>query len=518
LKKAYDTLDRERTIEILRAYGVGPNICHIIEQTWEMDQMIPKQAGCYGTGFTTSRGVRQGDIMSPSVFNIVVDAVINYCEAEFKKLHSNKEIPKIIFYADDGVISGSDPILIQSMLDIYTDAFLRVGLKMNVAKTKSMMMVGRKCNEKTSRPVEQQEMTSKEFQTMKVCCDKCKSTVGRNYLKRHQETQKCKFENAKIQNDTTEILVEHADVHNDITENDISIDMNICHEISVNGTNETICPVSECTYHTNTSYKMRQHFRSRHVHDTIVITEDGPDPLPKCPKCGIFQKNIGENHQQSSTCKQYALRLNAKNTQEQNATLVENTTFTVFGETIENVHEFKYLGRIITDTDDDKPTVTHNLNKAGKAWGQIYRLLSHEKKRNLKAVVSVYRAIIQAILLYGSETWVLKGSNTLHRLEIFHRRCARFLTGQYIHPQENGEWIYPHTEDVFKQTGLESIESYIEKRRVQVAKHLSPESKAMIDVANSVDIEINMEKVCWWNPTNPDCEQQTYNFNSLVAL
>jgi Reverse transcriptase (RNA-dependent DNA polymerase) len=82
LKKAYDTLDRLRTLEILRAYGVGPNICHFIEQTWEMDQMIPKQAGCFGTAFTTSRGVRQGDIMSPTVFNIVVDAIINYSDAQ----------------------------------------------------------------------------------------------------------------------------------------------------------------------------------------------------------------------------------------------------------------------------------------------------------------------------------------------------------------------------------------------------------------------------------------------------
>ena len=74
LTKAYDTLDRPRTLEILKAYGVGPNIINIIEQTWEMDCMIPKQSGCYGKEINTSRGVRQGDIISPTVFNIVVDA------------------------------------------------------------------------------------------------------------------------------------------------------------------------------------------------------------------------------------------------------------------------------------------------------------------------------------------------------------------------------------------------------------------------------------------------------------
>ena len=36
---------------------------------------------------------------------------------------------------------------------------------------------------------------------------------------------------------------------------------------------------------------------------------------------------------------------------------------------------------------------------------------------------------------------------------------------------------------------------YVENRRVQVAKHLSPESKAITNIANSFEIEINMEKV-----------------------
>ena len=136
LTKAYDTLDRPRTVEILKAYGVGPNIIHIITQTWEMDRMIPKQAGCYGKEFETSRGVRQGDIMSPTVFNIVVDAVIKYCEAMFHVKHPDKEMPKIIFYADDGVISGRDALLVQSMLDIYSDAFQRVGLHTHECREK----------------------------------------------------------------------------------------------------------------------------------------------------------------------------------------------------------------------------------------------------------------------------------------------------------------------------------------------------------------------------------------------
>ena len=398
-------LDRPRTLEILKAYGVGPNICHIIEQTWKMDQMVPKQAGCFGNAFNTSRGVRQGDIISPTVFNIVTDAVVNFCEATFKTAHPNKEVPKIIFYADDGVISGDDASLVQYMLDIYTDAFLRVGLKMNVEKTKAMTMTGSQYQKRTARPEEFKELPSKEFQNMKICCEKCKSIIVRQNMKKHQDTRTCISKSKEIQDEQ--------------------------------------------------------------------IAEVTPDDQ-------------------------------APTIQEDSVTVELGTTFTVFGELIETVKEFKYLGRIVTDTDDDKATVVLNLNKAGKAWGQLHCLLSHEKKRNFRTAVYIYRSMIESVLLYGSETWVLKGSTTLHRLEIFHRRCARFLTGQFIHPQENGEWVYPHTEFVFKKAGLESIQSYFEKRRVHVANYFTPESKAITEIANSLNIKLNLEKVSWWKPTNPD--------------
>ena len=47
LKKAYDTLDRRRALLILEGYGVGENIRRILEGVWDMDTMVPKQAGFF---------------------------------------------------------------------------------------------------------------------------------------------------------------------------------------------------------------------------------------------------------------------------------------------------------------------------------------------------------------------------------------------------------------------------------------------------------------------------------------
>jgi hypothetical protein len=51
LSKAYDTLDRQRTLEILEGYCVGANLRWILSTIWESDTMVPKQSGYYGKPF-----------------------------------------------------------------------------------------------------------------------------------------------------------------------------------------------------------------------------------------------------------------------------------------------------------------------------------------------------------------------------------------------------------------------------------------------------------------------------------
>jgi Reverse transcriptase (RNA-dependent DNA polymerase) len=83
LKKADDALDRDRTINILEGYGTDPNILCLIKNVWMMDTVLQKQARFYGKSFNVSWGVRQGDIISPTIFNVVADTVIRDCKRTF---------------------------------------------------------------------------------------------------------------------------------------------------------------------------------------------------------------------------------------------------------------------------------------------------------------------------------------------------------------------------------------------------------------------------------------------------
>jgi hypothetical protein len=46
---------------------------------------------------------------------------------------------------------------------------------------------------------------------------------------------------------------------------------------------------------------------------------------------------------------------------------------------IKTVSQFKYLGRVLDDTDSDLPAVEQNLLKARKRWGMIGRILKKRK-------------------------------------------------------------------------------------------------------------------------------------------
>ena len=49
--------------------------------------------------------------------------------------------------------------------------------------------------------------------------------------------------------------------------------------------------------------------------------------------------------------------------------------FEVYGEQLQTVSQFKYLGRILTEGGDDWPAVAGNLVKARKSWGILQGIL-----------------------------------------------------------------------------------------------------------------------------------------------
>jgi Reverse transcriptase (RNA-dependent DNA polymerase) len=176
LKKAYDTIDRSRIINLLEQYGVGPNMLQIIKNIWDNNTIIPKQNQYFGQAFQSERGVRQGDIISPTLFHIMLDAVLKNYEINARM----DNITKVQFYADDGLIASPDHTITQHTLDALLHSFAKFGLHFNTTKTESMVMIGSKPAHRISdtaynRMITKTGLTSREKKTKS---DMCKLRIG----------------------------------------------------------------------------------------------------------------------------------------------------------------------------------------------------------------------------------------------------------------------------------------------------------------------------------------------------
>ena len=78
LHKVYDALDRSRCLEIMEGYSVDPKSRRLLTNYWRRLTMVARAGGYYETAFGGERGVMQGDPMSPTIFNVVVDVVIRH--------------------------------------------------------------------------------------------------------------------------------------------------------------------------------------------------------------------------------------------------------------------------------------------------------------------------------------------------------------------------------------------------------------------------------------------------------
>jgi hypothetical protein len=81
-------------------------------------------------------------------------------------------------------------------------------------------------------------------------------------------------------------------------------------------------------------------------------------------------------------------------------------SFMAYGEELERVEVFKYLGRLIVYDNANTQAMRSNLRKARGRWAWILRVLRAENA-NARTCGMFYTATMQAVLLYGSEMWSL---------------------------------------------------------------------------------------------------------------
>ncbi len=115
-----------------------------------------------------------------------------------------------------------------------------------------------------------------------------------------------------------------------------------------------------------------------------------------------------------------------------------------------------------------------------------------------KVCGTFYRAIVQSVLLYGSESWVIRPA-LLERLEGFHV-CAAWRMARVNKPQRgaNRVWSYPPTADVLEEVGLRTMEEYIRRRRNTIAEYIATRCPVMWTCWEGERIPGAPRHTVWW--------------------
>ena len=169
--------------------------------------------------------------------------------------------------------------------------------------------------------------------------------------------------------------------------------------------------------------------------------------------------------------------------------------FSVHGDVLERVEVFKYLGRLLAQDDDDIQAIRAQLRKARATWARVGQVLRSENA-SPRVAAKFYKAVVQAVLLYGSETWVLSPT-ALARLEGFHIRAAYRMAKRNRPRRGPGhQWVYPKSEDVLEECGMHTIGEYIDVRRQTIAMYVA--TRPILDECKQGERKRGAIPRRWW--------------------
>ena len=90
----------------------------------------------------------------------------------------------------------------------------------------------------------------------------------------------------------------------------------------------------------------------------------------------------------------------------------------------------------------------------------------------IKAQSIMYKAIVQAVLLYGREIWVVTYSMMIV-LEGFNHRIARQIAGMTVNKDNGGEWERALLDAALDTRGLWKIREYVRRQQVTIAEYVA---------------------------------------------
>ncbi|KAI5754908.1 hypothetical protein M8J77_012531 [Diaphorina citri] len=147
-EKAFDKIHHVKLIEVLKKINIDDTDIRIIKNLYWQQSASVRVEGQITEPISIKRGVRQGCVLSPQLFNIYSEYIFKESieEQEFCNIGIEIDETKInnIRYADDTVLFASSMEDLQKLVNKITSKCEAYGLRLNTSKTKYMIITKQK--------------------------------------------------------------------------------------------------------------------------------------------------------------------------------------------------------------------------------------------------------------------------------------------------------------------------------------------------------------------------------------
>ena len=141
--KAFDSVNHNKLWKILKEMGISDNLTCLLRNLYAGQEMTVRTGHETRDWFQIRKGVRQGCILSPCLFNLYAEYIMQndrLDEAQAGMKIARRNI-KSLRYADDTTLMAESREELKSFLMEVKKESEKVGLKLNIQKTKIMHLV-----------------------------------------------------------------------------------------------------------------------------------------------------------------------------------------------------------------------------------------------------------------------------------------------------------------------------------------------------------------------------------------
>ena len=158
--------------KILEIYGIPKKFISLIQSMYDGSESCVRVGNDHTEWFTVATGVRQGDVLSPLLFNILLDFVLREidgieCGIEWNGTKKLRDLD----YADDICLLANDIDEMQTMVDTLVIEGVKIGLTVNAAKTEVMKIQMQEPRSVSISNTNLREVNSFVYLGSRVCSD-----------------------------------------------------------------------------------------------------------------------------------------------------------------------------------------------------------------------------------------------------------------------------------------------------------------------------------------------------------